>query len=55
MRYNREELEFIISLIVISIKDYGVPLGMDRLASYHTMVDYFYKMVTIKPLIKTKW
>ena len=48
VRFDGEESEFLADLIVLPMKDFDVLLGMDWLASYHAVIDCFYKTVTIK-------
>ena len=47
MRFDGEESEFVVNLSVMPMKDFDVLLGMDWLASYHVVIDCFYKTVTI--------
>lgn len=45
MKFDGEESEFLANLIVLPMRDFDVLLGMDWLASYHAVIDCFYKMV----------
>lgn len=42
--------QLLVKVVLMDIRDFDVILGMDWLASYHPMVDYFQKRIMFKLL-----
>ena len=43
-----DESEFVVDLIVLSMSEFDVILGMDWLSSYHVSIDCFIKTVKLR-------
>lgn len=41
------EIDSLINLIILDMVDFDVILGMDWLSHYHSILDYFYKTITL--------